>query len=73
MKKDDIIREVQTFMPPGMDGYQICKAIVNLASAPEGTVKQIGKRPFKRPMLQSEAARHVAKAKARIELADAPD
>lgn len=71
MNRESIIREVQSMLDAG--GYQVAKAIVRLAEQPEGTYKKIGYSGCRRPMSQSEAARMIAKAKARIELVDSTD
>jgi hypothetical protein len=73
MKREDVIREVQSMITFG--GYQVAKSIVKLADQPADTFKRIGsaRACFKRPMSQQEAARIVAKAKARIELVDSTD
>jgi hypothetical protein len=73
MKREDLIREIETMIPHG--GYQVAKSIVKLAEKPEGTFQRIGKQRagMKRPMSQAEARRLVDAARARIEAADAPD
>lgn len=73
MKREDIIREIQTMMPAGQDGYQIAKSVFKLSEKPAGTAQKIGKSGRKRLMTQAQAARVVAGAIARIKLADAPD
>lgn len=72
MKREDIIREIQSMLPEGQDGYQVAKSILKLSELPAGTFRQIGKarRGGKRPMSQGEAARIVAAAIKRIGLAD---
>jgi len=68
MKKIDVIREVESMLDRG--GYQVAKAIVELASQRAGTFKRVGKSGQKRDMSQEEAARIVLTAKKRIELVD---
>jgi hypothetical protein len=69
MNKRDVILEVQSMLQHG--GWQVAKRIVELAEAPAETYKRIpcGEKA-KRPMGQAEAARLVAKARARIALVD---
>ena len=73
MRKEDIIREVESMIPHG--GYQIAKSIVRLAEAPDGTCKMIGpsgaRRRHRRKIWHTnEARRLVEQAKARIAAAD---
>lgn len=75
VKKEDVIREVESMLPSFMAGYQVAKSIVKLAEEPEGTWRRIGKarRGGKRPMVQAEAKRIVDEARRRVELADESD
>ena len=75
MRKEDIIREVQTMIPRG--GYQIAKSIVNLAEQPDGVCKMIGpsgararRNGHRKIWHVNEARRLVEQAKARIGAAD---
>jgi hypothetical protein len=72
MKRDDIIREIESMLPDGMAGYQVAKSILKLAEKPEGTFQKVGKggQGIRRPMSQSEAKRIVDAARARIQRAD---
>lgn len=72
MKREDIIREIESMLPHG--GYQVAKSILKLSEKPAGTSQKIGKRRVdRRSMSQEEARRLVVAAIQRIELADAPD
>lgn len=74
MKKDDIIREVQSMFRDGM-GYQVAKSIVKLANEPPGTIRMIGPRRagMRHPMAQESARKIVDAAKERIVLIDEGD
>ncbi len=75
MKKEDIIREVET-MIGGLGfrgGYRVAKLIVKLSEAADGTWRSIGgkgRRAQKRQMVSAEAKRLVDEAKRRIQAAD---
>jgi hypothetical protein len=72
ISKRTLILEVQQ-LPDGL-GWQNAKRIVELASKPPETYLRVKARSGnKRSMSQSEAARIVAEAMRRIDLADAPD
>ena len=72
MKREDVIREVQSMLDAG--GYQVAKKIVKLADKPEGTFERVADRPSgKRDMSQAEARRIVDEARRRIKVADADD
>ena len=73
MKREDLIREIETMIPHG--GYQVAKSILKLSEKPAGTFQRIGKQRagMKRPMSQSEAKRIVEAARTRIELVDADE
>ena len=71
MKREDIIREIQSMLDVG--GYQVAKRILKLSEMPEGTILRIGKRGHKRSMSQAEAKQVVGSARARIELVDSTD
>jgi hypothetical protein len=73
MRREDIIREMMTMVPPGFDGFQICKSILKLSETPPGTFVKIGPRKRRRAMSQSEAQRLVAAAVKRIEQVDQGD
>ena len=70
MKREDIIREVQSMLPDHLNGYQIAKSIVKLADLPDDTYRRIGKKRarMKRSMSAQEARRLVDAAKRRLEL-----
>jgi hypothetical protein len=72
MKKEDVIREIMSMRE--RTNFQVAKSIFRLATQPEGTFQQIGKRSTgKRPMSQAEAKRIVDAAKDRIALVDSDD
>lgn len=75
MNRRDVILEVQSMLDRG--GWEIAKAIVKLAEAPDGTCKMIGpsgararKSGQRRIWHTNEARRVVAAAEARIALVD---
>lgn len=71
--REAVIRELQTLMPEGSDGYQVCKSVLKLSEREPGTFAKIGPQRAgrKRPMSQAEAGRLVARARARIASVDA--
>ncbi len=74
MKREDVIREVQSMIDAGK--YQVAKRIVLLAREPAGTVRRVtqgGRGRVRWMMKQEEAARMVAEAVQRIELVDSTD
>jgi len=73
VKREDLIREVESMLPHG--GYQVAKSIVKLSERSAGTFQRIGKNRagMKRPMSQAEAKRLVDAARKRVELVDSTD
>jgi hypothetical protein len=73
MKKEDVIREVQSMLPDRLAGYQVAKRIVRLAEHPPDTFVKISRGGMRRSMSSQEAKRLVDAAKARIALVDSTD